>query len=466
MPTHERTSVNQRHDFPSDFWWGVATSAYQVEGAAAEDGKGPSIWDTFSHTPGKIRDGSTGEVSVDHYHRFAEDVGLMRELGVRAYRFSISWSRILPQGTGRPNQAGIDFYRRLCEELAASRITPVATLYHWDLPQALQEKGGWLDRRSREWFAEYAGLAKESLGDLVSVWATLNEPWCSAFVGHTSGEHAPGLTDPGSGFVAAHNLMLAHHDALAMMRRTAPRPDDRLGVVLNLIPAWPATDHPADVEAASAVDAVHNSLFCDAVFHGTYSEAVRGFHRRYGVEAAIDPAELEAACQPIDFLGVNYYNVNRVRHRPGAPAPAAWPGAEEAQIVPPEGHVTEMGWGVDPDGLTWTLERVARNYPRVPLMVCENGAAYRDDVVVDGTIEDYDRIAYLERHVDALAEAIRHGVDLRGYFVWSLLDNFEWAKGYTKRFGIVHVDPTTLKRTVKASGRWYRDLIARSGRSD
>ena len=446
--------------FPKDFWWGVATSAFQVEGAVAEDGRSPSIWDTFTHTPGKIRDGSNADVTADHYHRFREDVGLMRELGVNAYRFSIAWTRILPEGTGAINDAGVAFYRRLCEELLASGITPVATLYHWDLPQVLQDRGGWLSPESRHWFAEYAATTKEALGDLIQVWATLNEPWCAAFLGHSAGEHAPGMTDPGAGFIAAHNLMLAHHDAIGVMRESR-RDRDQLGVVLNLIPAWPASDDPADAEAAVAVDAVQNRLFAEAVFHGRYPDQILEFHRRYGVDDRVDPDELAAAHQPIDFLGVNYYNVNRVRHEPGAPAPGPWPGAEGAVIVTPEGPLTDMGWAVDPEGLTWMLERVATEYPAVPLVVCENGAAYPDPEPVDGTIEDTDRIRYLESHIDALAEAIRGGVDLRGYFVWSLLDNFEWAKGYTIRFGIIHVDLKTQKRTIKASGRWYRDHIAR-----
>ena len=446
--------------FPKEFWWGVATSAFQIEGAVDEDGRSPSIWDTFTHTPGKIRDGSDADVATDHYHRFREDVGLMRELGVNAYRFSISWSRILPDGTGRRNPDGVAFYRRLCEELLASNITPVATLYHWDLPQVLQDRGGWLSPDSRHWFAEYAVAAKETRGDLIGVWATLNEPWCAAFLGHSAGEHAPGLTDPGAGFVAAHNLMLAHHDAIAALREHRSG-GDQLGVVLNLIPAWPASDDPADAAAAAKVDMVQNKLFLEAVFNGRYPDEVVEWHRRFGVADQIDLEALAAARQPIDFLGVNYYNVNRVRHVPGAPAPGPWPGADEAVIVVPEGPLTDMGWAVDPEGLTWTLKRVATEYPPLPLYVCENGAAYPDADPVDGTIEDPDRIRYLESHIEALAEAIRQGVDVRGYFVWSLLDNFEWAKGYTMRFGIVHVDFNTQKRTIKASGRWYRDHIAR-----
>ncbi len=447
--------------FPEDFMWGVAAAAYQIEGAAAEGGRKPSIWDTVSHTPGRVDNGDTGDVAVDHYHRYREDVAIMRDLGVDAYRFSVSWSRVLPDGVGRTNPEGIDFYRRLCTELLDAGITPVATLYHWDLPQTLQTIGGWLDGRSPAWFAEYAAVVKEALGDLVQVWTTLNEPWCAAFLGHSSGEHAPGMTDPGSGFVAAHHLMLAHHAGIATLRRTRPREDDRLGVVLNLIPAWPATDSPGDVEAAAGIDDVQNWLFSEAVMRGRYPQRVLDLHRRYRVDDVIDPAELAAARQDIDYLGVNYSTINHIAHRPGTPGLPAWPGADGAQMARPPGRLTEMDWGVEPEGLTWILERTAAAYPGTPLMVCENGAAYPDAAAEDGRVDDQDRIAYLEGHIAAVAEAIDRGVDVDGYFVWSLLDNFEWAKGYEKRFGIVRVDFATMERTLKASGRWYGDFLAR-----
>jgi beta-glucosidase len=450
-------------NFPPGFLWGVAAAAYQIEGAVLEDGRGPSIWDTFSHTPGRTHRGDTGDVATDHYHRYQGDVALMADMGVDAYRFSIAWSRLLPAGFGEVNQAGVDFYRRLCEELLEAGIIPVATLYHWDLPQALQDLGGWLDVRSAGWFADYAAVAKEHLGDLVTMWSTLNEPWCSAFLGHSSGEHAPGLTDPGSGFVAAHNLMLAHHRAIAALRTTAPRPEDQLGIVLNLIPAWPATDSEEDGRAAAAVDVVHNRLFADAVFHGRYPEEIRELHARFRVDDVIDEAELAGIRTDLDYLGVNYYNVNHVAHAPGAPAPDAWPGADEAVIGLPPGDLTEMGWGLEPEGLTWMLRRMVEEYPAVPMMVCENGAAYPDTVGPDGLVEDLERIAYIRRHVNAVAVAIDAGVDLRGYFVWSILDNFEWAHGYRVRFGLVRVDYETLERTIKASGHWYRDFIASSG---
>lgn len=391
----------------------------------------------------------------------------MRSLGLNAYRFSLSWSRLLPFGTWRVNQEGIDFYRRLCEELLAAGITPLVTLYHWDLPQALQDRGGWLAPESVQWFAEYASVAKSALGDLVTHWATFNEPWCSAFLGHSSGSHAPGLTDPAAGFLAAHHLMLAHHAGVAAMRATNPAVDDRIGVVLNLIPAWPSDpDRPEDVAVARAVDGVHNRLFADAVLLGTTSDEVREHHRHYQIDHLIDADDLADGFVPIDYLGVNYYNINRFTHVAGGSAPAAWPGAHEAALVRPPGALNEMGWASEPHGLTWTLERVAAEYPPVPLVVCENGVAYPDVVDSDGEIDDQDRIRFLADHIDAMAVALRSGVDVRGYMVWSLLDNFEWARGYTKLFGLVRVDPATLDRTVKQSGQWYRDFIAAQAAKD
>ncbi len=452
--------MTDKSQFPQGFKWGVSAAAYQIEGAVDEGGRGPSIWDTFSHTPGKIQGGDTGDVATDHYHRFAEDIDLMVELGVGAYRFSISWSRIIPAGVGKVNDEGVAFYRRLCTALCERGITPVATLYHWDLPQALQDSGGWLDARSADWFVEYARVAKEQLGDLIRVWSTLNEPWCAAFLGHSDGVHAPGLTDPGSAYVAAHHLMLAHHRAVAALRRTNAHDDDELGIVLNLIPAWPASESPADAVVADTADAIQNRLFADAVFTGTYPDEIREHHVRFGVADRIEPDILAGERQDIDYLGVNYYNINRFAYRPGAPLLGSWPGAEGGVLVEPPGPLTEMGWGVEPHGLTWMLERVASEYPAIPILICENGAAYRDVVAADGSVEDVERLAYLDGHIAATADAIKAGVDVRGYFVWSILDNFEWSFGYDRRFGIVRVDYETLERTVKASGHWYRKFIA------
>ncbi len=445
--------------FPPGFLWGVATASYQVEGAVAEDGRAPSIWDTFAHTPGNTSNGETGDRAVDHYHRYAEDVALMSELGVNAYRFSIAWPRLLPDGTGRVNQAGVDFYRRLCKELAGAGITPVATLYHWDLPQALQDRGGWLNPESVDWFTEYARVAKDALGDMVNTWVTLNEPWCVAFLGHSSGEHAPGITDTPGSLRVAHHLMLAHHSAIRAMRETAPREDDRLGIVLNLIPAWPQNDTYEDRAAAAAVDLVQNRLFADAVLGGSYPDEILSVFERYGVSQAIDIDELAARRQPIDFLGVNYYNVNHIEHVGGTESMAPWPGTWGASVARPPGKLTEMNWGVEPEGLTWMLERIGKEHPGLPVMICENGAAYADEVGPDGSIDDPDRTEYVKAHIEAVKIAIDRGVDVRGYFLWSLMDNFEWARGYDKRFGIVRVDFETMTRTIKSSGAWYRDFL-------
>lgn len=452
--------------FPPDFLWGVATAAYQVEGAVDRDGRGPTIWDTFAHTPGRTMNGQHGDLAVDHYNRYADDVALMAGIGVNAYRFSIAWTRLLPEGTGRVNQAGIDFYRRLCKELSGAGIAPVATLYHWDLPQALQDRGGWTNPESVAWFAEYAAVAKDALGDMVTMWATMNEPWCIAFLGHSAGEHAPGINDTPSSLLVAHHLMLAHHAAIKVMRETAPREDDRLGIVLNLIPAWPQSDTEEDRAAAGAVDLVQNRLFTEAVFRGRYPEEIHSLFEHYGVAHLIDLDELARAVEPIDFLGVNYYNVNRVEHRPGAESMPAWPGTWEAGMARPPGRLTEMGWGVEPEGLTWMLERTATEYPGVPFVICENGAAYPDVVGADGRVADIDRTDYVKRHIEAMKTAMDRGVDVRGYFLWSLVDNFEWARGYDKRFGIVRVDFETMTRTLKASGEWYRDFLAGSVDTD
>ena len=456
-------SVSQ---FPPGFLWGVATASYQIEGAADEDGRGKSIWDTFAHTPGKTSNGENGDRAVDHYHRYAEDVGLMSQIGINAYRFSIAWSRLLPEGTGAVNQAGVDFYRRLCKELSQAGITPVATLYHWDLPQALQDRGGWVNPESVSWFREYAKVAKDSLGDMVTTWATLNEPWCSAFLGHSAGEHAPGMTDTPSSFLVAHHLMLAHHSAVEAMRHTAPRDEDRLGIVLNLIPAWPQTDSDEDRAAARAADLVQNRMFSEAVLRGRYPTEVLDLFEHYGVAGQIDIESLASGRQPVDFLGVNYYNVNHIEHHPGADSMPAWPGTWGARMVRPPGTLTEMNWGVEPEGLTWMLERVARDHPGVPMMVCENGAAYVDHVGPDGSVDDPARIDYIKRHIAAVEVAIDRGADVRGYFLWSLMDNFEWARGYDKRFGIVRVDFETMARSLKASGLWYRDFLAGSATTD
>jgi beta-glucosidase len=363
---------------------------------------------------------------------------------------------VIPEGVGSVNQEGLDFYRRLCDELNAIGVRPYLTLYHWDLPQALQDRGGWLNPDVVGWFSEYAALINRELGGMVESIATFNEPWCSAFLGHSAGEHAPGLEDPGKSYVAAHHLMLAHHAGMAAMREGPDGPD--LGIVLNLIPAWPASDDEADRVAAEGVDAVNNKIFLDAVFTGTYPDLIAGYHEKLGVGGEVDAGRLARSVVPIDFLGVNYYNINRFAHKEGGSLPS-WPGVDDVEIVTPPGHLTEMGWGVEPHGLRWMLERTFDEYGPIPMFVTENGAAYPDEPGVDGAVHDADRRDYIRSHIGAVHDAMENGVDVRGYFVWSLLDNFEWAKGYSKRFGIVRVDYDTMERTVKESGHWYRAFL-------
>lgn len=460
MSAERPHALSRKKDFPDEFLWGAATSAYQVEGGWDQGGREPSIWDIFSHTAGNTLNGDSGDDAVDHYHRYAEDIALMADLGVNAYRFSISWSRLMSDGAGEVNPEGAEFYRNLCSGLAEEGITPAATLYHWDLPQAIQDRGGWLNPDVVGWFTEYARTAKETLGDLITLWATLNEPWCTAFLGHSAGEHAPGMKDPGSAYVAAHHLMLAHHSAIRAMRETRPRGDDRLGIVLNLIPAWPADESKKAATAAAGVDAIQNRLFLESLFDGRYPDEILGHHRRYGVTDRIDLGLLADAVEPIDYLGVNYYNVNRITFEQGGESMPAWPGPVGAGVAVPPGPLDEMGWAAEPEGLQWMLKRVGDLQPRLPLIVMENGAAFRDVVDREGRVNDVERIDYISRHIAAIHDARKAGVDVTGYFVWSLMDNFEWARGYSKQFGIIRVDRTTMERTVKQSGHWYREFLA------
>ncbi|SDR31887.1 GH1 family beta-glucosidase [Thermostaphylospora chromogena] len=426
--------------FPDDFLLGAATAAYQVEGAVTEDGREPSIWDTFSHTPGAVRDGHTGDVACDHYHRYLEDVELMASIGLRAYRFSVAWPRL----------ADLSFYDRLVDALLAKGIAPVVTLYHWDLPQRLQDRGGWTARETSELFAEYATAVYRRLGDRVHTWTTLNEPWVSAFVGYGSGRHAPGIADPAAAFTAAHNLLRAHGLAVAALRAAGAR---SVSITLNLTPIH------GDPEPATLVDGLANRLFLDPVLKGRYPQDVLRHMSRF-VDPAPFEADLPVIAQPIDVLGVNYYTTTEVAAEQGAPGHPEYPGTEGIRFLPPRGPVTEMGWGVVPSGLTELLLRLARDYPGTPLMITENGAAYDDKPDASGAYVDTDRVDFLAAHLRAARDAMDRGVDLRGYFVWSLLDNFEWAHGYHKRFGLVHVDYATQRRTPKLSASWYRDFIA------
>jgi beta-glucosidase len=435
--------------FPEGFVWGVATSAYQIEGGAKEGGKGESIWDRFTHTRGTISDGSTGDVACDHYHRWPEDVALMKELGIGAYRFSLSWARLLPEGWGRTAPAGIDFYSRLVDGLLHAGIEPYVTLYHWDLPQALQDMGGWPARDTAKAFMEYADLASRHLGDRVKHWMTLNEPFVSALVGHLEGRHAPGHTDVDEALAAAHHLLLGHGWAVPVIRDN--RSDAQVGIVLNLSPHVPASPSEADQAAARIADGILNRWFLDPLAGKGYPQDIVSYH---GCPMSFaDSRDMEAIAAPLDFLGVNYYFRRIVRSEEVSESdnepPTVVRGPEE----------TEMGWEVHPESLYDILTRVHTDYDFSALYVTENGAAYPDTVGSDGEVEDPKRVDYLRSHLDQAALAIQAGVPLKGYFAWSFLDNFEWAYGYSKRFGLVYVDYETLERIPKASAAWYSKVV-------
>jgi beta-glucosidase len=443
--------------FPDGFAWGVATASYQIEGAVAEDGRGPSIWDTFTHTPGKISDGDVGDVACDHYHRYREDVDLLSMLNATHYRFSLAWPRIQPDGSGPLNPAGIDFYARLVDTLLERGIEPWVTLYHWDLPQALEDKGGWPVRDTAQRFADYAFATYERLADRVRNWTTLNEPWCSAYLGYGNGVHAPGRKDSGDALRAAHHLLLGHGLAVNRMRSAASAAH-RFGITLNLWPVSPVTNEPGDVEAARRVDGISNRLFLDPVLKGAYPRDVLDDVAAITDSAHIQDGDEHAIATPVDFLGVNYYTANHVRRRPAdstTPPNTVWIGCEDVEPVPQGYPQTDMGWEIEPDGLRRLLVRLRDDYPALPLYVTENGIALRDMVNAEGAVEDPERIAYLEAHLRACRQAIDEGVDLRGYFVWTLTDNFEWSFGFSKRFGLVHLDPETQRRIPKASAHWF-----------
>jgi beta-glucosidase len=449
-----------RRDFPADFVWGTATAAYQIEGAIAEDGRLPSIWDTFSHTPGAVLGGDTGDVACDHYHRADADVALMAELGLAAYRFSISWPRVVPTGSGAVNQAGLDFYSRLVDRLLEAGIAPAVTLYHWDLPQPLQDAGGWTNRETAHRFAEYAGVVGRALGDRVGTFITLNEPWCSAFLGHSSGEHAPGHHDNAEALTAAHHLNLAHGLGASALRTVLPS-TGKVMLTVNPSVARPASDSAADRDAARHVDAVANRIFLDPVFRSRYPQDLLDDLRHLTDWSFIRDGDARLIGVPIDALGVNYYTPALVAAGPATgPGAAAFPGTDLAHYVPQHGPYTAMGWRIEPQAMTELLLRLHRDYPDVPLVITENGAAYDDVVAPDGQVHDADRTEYLRTHLGAVHDAIKAGVDVRGYYLWSLMDNFEWAWGFSKRFGIVHVDFATQQRTIKDSGHWYRSVIA------
>ncbi|MGW6485698.1 GH1 family beta-glucosidase [Streptomyces sp. NPDC055056] len=442
----------QPEAFPADFLWGVATSAYQIEGATTEDGRTASIWDTFSHTPGATADGDHGDVACDHYHRMPQDVSLISSLGVDAYRFSVSWPRIQPHGRGPANPKGIAFYDRLVDELLTAGVEPWITLYHWDLPQALEDAGGWPERSTAYRFADYAALVHDALHDRVRYWTTLNEPRPAAFCGYCDGTHAPGRRDFAAAVKAAHHLLLGHGLAAQRLRRTA-NPPTSLGITLDLRNSKAATSNPHDLDALRQTDALENRIFLDPLLRGSYPEDLAEDLSRRNAPLPILDGDLEIISAPLDVLGVNYYTYATY---------AADPTGTGIRQVPSDKRQTEMGWDIAPDGLTSVLTRLTREYPPVPLVITENGAAFDDAVSADGSVPDTDRIEFLHDHLAAVAEAMTQGADVRGYFAWSLMDNFEWGEGYRKRFGIVHVDYGTQTRTLKDSALWYRDLVIKA----
>ena len=446
-----------KHAFPDGFLWGVATSAYQIEGAHQEGGRGESIWDRFARKPGAISDGSDGRTACDHFHRYREDVALMQRLGVRAYRFSVGWTRILPDGRGAPVAAGLDFYDALVDALLDAGITPFATLNHWDLPQALEDEGGWAARGTVARFLDYAAAVSRRLGDRVKRWATHNEPWCSAHLGYETGEHAPGVRDPARALRAAHHLLLSHGLAVPVLRQHSP--GAQVGMVLNLCPTYPASPSAADAEAARQLDGSFNRWFLDPLYKGRYpqdaiDDRVRLGHLAEGPLPFVEPGDLAVIATPTDFLGVNYYSRGIMRagipEQENAPRVIARPGPDT---------LTDMGWEVYPDGLRDILVRVHREYGPRSLLVTENGAAYAAGPGADGRIDDVQRLEYVRGHLLACQRAVAEGVPLGGYFLWSFCDNFEWQFGYTKRFGVVWVDFQTQARTPKASALWYRGTI-------
>ena len=428
--------------FPSDFVWGAATAAYQVEGAATEDGRGESIWDRFSATPGKVVNGATGAVACDTYHRYAEDIGLMRSLGIGAFRLSVAWPRILPEGRGRVNQAGLDFYDRLVDDSLASGLDPYVTLYHWDLPQVLEDRGGWPARETVEAFTEYTEVVVSRLGDRVRHWITQNEPWVASWLGYGLGLHAPGRKSDSDALAAGHHILVAHGRAAEVLRREAPASE--VGIAIDLVPMYPFSDNEADVEAAHREDGFRNRWFLEPVLGRGYPEDM--LERYDEILPTIEDGDMDTIAAPLDFLGINYYTRSVVRASVGE--------------VPAEGaEHTEMGWEVYPDGLYRLLVHLQTVYEPPELYITENGAAFAD-ARENGRVADSRRVSYLEGHLDAVVAAIAEGVPVRGYFLWSLLDNFEWAFGYSRRFGIVYVDFDTLERVPKDSFTWYRDFIA------
>ena len=443
--------------FPKGFLWGVATAAYQIEGAPREDGKGESIWDRFCRTPGAIQTGETGDIACDHYHRWRDDLENMHDLGLNSYRFSVSWPRVFPSGSGKVNAPGLAFYEKLVDALLAERIEPAITLYHWDLPQALQDKGGWTNHDTAFRFADYAEKLFLRLGDRVKLWITLNEPQVSAFAGYGDGVHAPGVRDLGQAVQASHVLLVAHALAVQAYRQASPA-RHRIGITLDLHPVYPWTDGQSDVEAARIADGRVNRWLLDPLFHGSYPKDVLSLFEAAKVAPRVETKDfLLLSSNPIDFLGVNYYFPER------AFATDADPVLHYRCAVHTDCRKTEMGWEVYPEGLYDLLDRLRQDYGNPTLMITENGAAFPDSQIVNGQVQDDNRIDYMAAHLEQARRAIRDGVKLQGYFLWTLVDNFEWALGFSRKFGITSMDRHTLGRTWKKSASWYQGVVCSNG---
>jgi beta-glucosidase len=443
--------MTDKLSFPKDFLWGAATSAYQIEGAWNEDGKGESIWDRFVRSPFYVLNGDTGDVACDHYHHMPEDIALIKSLGLKAYRFSISWPRILPQGRGIQNPKGLDFYDRLVDQLLASGITPAATLNHWDYPQALQDAGGWLNRDSANWFADYARLAFERLGDRVAIWATHNEPWCEAFLGYATGIHPPGYVNYAQAFQVAHHLLLGHGKAVQVFRQGGY--PGQIGIVLNTSYFQPETDQDQDIAACKRINQEIHDLFLSPLAKGQYPDELFEW---LGVnQPVIFAGDLDLIKLPMDFLGINYYFTDSVSY---ALDGSFFKAKNSPYSAPGWGH-TEMGWGINPAGLLGILRYITNNYTFPKIYICENGCAMPDQPDEKGFVADWDRINYLRAHLHMVHQAIQEGINIKGYFSWSLFDNFEWAQGYRPRFGLVRVDFSTHQRIPKQSALWYGQVI-------
>ncbi|MDK2800884.1 MAG: beta-glucosidase [Clostridiales bacterium] len=440
--------------FPKNFLWGVATASYQIEGAYKEDGRGESIWDRFSHIPGKVVNGDTGNVACDHYHLYPQDVKLLKEIGVNTYRFSISWPRIFPEGKGKPNEKGMTFYKELIHLLVQNNIKPAVTLYHWDLPQKLQNIGGWANRKITAYFEQYARYVFKELGDLVPIWITHNEPWVFSFLGNWKGVHAPGLTDFSTALQVSHHLLLAHSKAVRAFREMGLKGE--IGITMAMSPMYPASQNKEDIEAAWRKDGFQNRWFIDPIFKGKYPSDMLDWYLDKVVMPEVKESDLEIISSPIDFLGVNYYFREIIKEDKNE-----WP--LNLKVVTADGGKTAMGWEIYPEGLYDLLTRLHQEYNGIKILITENGAAFNDIINREGKVEDDNRLDYLYQHIVQAYRAIQSGVNVSGYYVWSLLDNFEWAEGYNKRFGITYVDYKTQRRILKKSGYWYKKVIQNNG---